>query len=92
MDIAGLFQSRRSQVVRLPKEYRLAGTEVVVEHFGNSLLLLPADDPWQMLQAGLAGLGGFVPGFKLTRQKPDEQIRADMGHDIRADETRKQSI
>ena len=74
MNIARLFQSGRSQAVRLPKEYRFAGTEVVVQHFGNGVLLLPLDDPWQTLEAGLAA---FEPGFELTRQQPQEQMRAD---------------
>jgi len=64
MDTARLFQSGHSQAERLPKEYRFTGTEVVVKHFGNGVLLLPADDPWQTLQAGLAA---FEPGFMLTR-------------------------
>ena len=72
MDTARLFQSGRSQAVRLPKEYRFTGTEVVVKHFGNGVLLLPADDPWQTLQAGLAA---FEPGFVLTREQPDIQQR-----------------
>ena len=72
MDIARLFQSGRSQAVRLPKQYRFAGTEVVVKHFGNGVLLLPVDDPWQTLAAGLAA---FEPGFELTRQQPDDQVR-----------------
>ena len=72
MDTARLFQSGRSQAVRLPKEYRFAGTEVVVKHFGNGVLLLPVDDPWQTLAAGLAA---FEPGFELTRQQPDDQLR-----------------
>ncbi len=64
MDTARLFQSGRSQAMRLPKEYRFTGTEVV--------LLLPADNPWQTLQAGLAA---FEPGFVLTREQPDTQQR-----------------
>jgi len=72
IDTARLFQSGRSQAVRLPKEYRFAGTEVVVKHFGNGVLLLPVDDPWQTLAAGLAA---FEPGFELTRQQPDDQVR-----------------
>ena len=73
MDTARLFQSGRSQAVRLPKEYRFSGTEVVVKHFGNGVLLLPVDDPWQTLAAGLAA---FEQGFTLTREQPDEQVRA----------------
>ena len=73
MDTARLVQSGRSQAVRLPKEYRFAGTEVVVKHFGNGVLLLPADNPWQTLQAGL---DAFEPGFTLAREQPEEQQRA----------------
>ena len=73
MDTARLFQSGRSQAVRLPKEYRFAGTEVVVKHFGNGVLLLPADNPWQTLQAGL---DAFEPGLTLAREQSEEQPRA----------------
>jgi antitoxin VapB len=72
MDTAKLFQSGRSQAVRLPKEYRFRGNEVVVKHFGNGVLLLPIDDPWQMLEAGLEA---FEPGFVLSREQPEQQMR-----------------
>ena len=72
MDTARLFQSGRSQAVRLPKEYRFAGTEVVVKHFGNGVLLLPVDDPWQTLEQGLQA---FEPGFTLSREQPQTQLR-----------------
>ena len=75
MDTARLFQSGRSQAVRLPIEYRFVGTEVVVKHFGKGVLLLPVDDPWQMMAAGLAA---FEPGFVLTREQPDDQVRAEI--------------
>lgn len=75
MDTARLFQSGRSQAVRLPKEYRFIGTEVAVKHYGNGVLLLPINDPWQTMDAGLAA---FEPGFVLTREQPDEQIRAEI--------------
>lgn len=76
MDTARLFQSGRSQAVRLPKEYRFSGNEVVVKHFGNGVLLLPIDDPWQILEAGLAA---FEPGFVITRAQPEEQFREAIG-------------
>jgi antitoxin VapB len=75
MDTARLFQSGRSQAVRLPKEYRFAGTEVVVQHFGNGVLLLPVNAPWQTLEASLAA---FEPGFVITRDQPATQIRAEI--------------
>ncbi len=73
MDTARLFQSGRSQAVRLPKEYRFAGTEVVVKHFGNGVLLLPVDNPWETMEAGLAA---FEPGFVLAREQAPTQERA----------------
>ncbi|MCP9837223.1 PIN domain-containing protein [Cyanobium sp. N.Huapi 1H5] len=44
----------------------------MVKHFGNGVLLLPIDDPWQTLEAGLAA---FEAGFVITRGQPEEQIR-----------------
>lgn len=75
MNTARLFQSGRSQAVRLPKEFRFNGTEVSVQHFGNGVLLLPLDDPWGMLEAGLAA---FEPGFALEREQPPQQVRAEI--------------
>lgn len=66
MDTARLFQSGRTQAFRLPKAYRFAGAEVVIKHFGNGVLVLPADDPWQTLQAGVAA---FEPGFEHSREQ-----------------------
>jgi antitoxin VapB len=72
MDTARLFQSDRSQAVRLPKDYRFQGSEVAVKHFGNGVLLLPIDDPWQTMEAGL---DAFEPGFVLERDQPEQQQR-----------------
>jgi len=72
MDTAKLFLSGRSQAVRLPKQYRFPGNEVAVKHFGNGVLLLPIDDPWPMLEAGLQA---FEPGFVLSRDQPEPQVR-----------------
>jgi len=76
MDTARLFQSGRSQAVRLPEAYRFAGTEVAVKRFGNGVLLLPLDNPWQTLEAGLAA---FEPGFVLAREQPPTQERRPIG-------------
>jgi antitoxin VapB len=56
----------------LPKDYRFSGSEVAVKHFGNGVLLLPIEDPWQTLEAGLEA---FEPGFVLERQQPEQQQR-----------------
>lgn len=75
MDTARLFPSGRSQAVRLSKAYRFSGTEVIVKHFGNGVLLLPIEDPWQALEAGLAA---FEPDFQLDREQPEQQQRLEI--------------
>lgn len=72
MDTARLFQSGRSQAVRLPKEFRFSGTEVGVRHFGNGVVLLPLNDPWKTLEAALAA---FEPGFVMQREQPEAEVR-----------------
>ena len=72
MDTARIFQSGRSQAVRLPKEFRFTGNEVGVRHFGNGVLLLPVDDPWATLEAALSA---FDPSFVIAREQPATQIR-----------------
>ncbi len=75
METARLFQSGRSQAVRLPKEFRFGGTEVGVRHFGNGVLLLPLDDPWGTLEAALSA---FEPGFTLIREQPESDVRPEI--------------
>ena len=47
----------------------------MVKHFGNGVLLLPVDNPWDTLEAGLAA---FEPGFRMQRDQPDAQEREDI--------------
>jgi antitoxin VapB len=39
MEIAKVFQTGRSQAVRLPKAFRFNGTEVAIKSFGRGVLL-----------------------------------------------------
>lgn len=75
MDTARIFQSGRSQAVRLPKAYRFEGSEVVVKHFGNGVLLMPLNDSWAMLDASL---DTFEPGFQISREQPAAQAREEI--------------
>ena len=75
MDTARIFQSGRSQAVRLPKAYRFEGAEVAVRHFGNGVLLLPVNEPWAMLDAALAA---FEPGFQISREQAAAQEREEL--------------
>lgn len=75
MDTARIFQSGRSQAVRLPKAYRFEGSEVVVKHFGNGVLLMPLNDSWAMLDVAL---NAFEPGFQISREQSGEQEREEI--------------
>ncbi len=54
MTTAKLFWSGRSQAVRLPKEFRFRGEEVLIRRHGNAVILEPIGDDWSWLDA-LAG-------------------------------------
>lgn len=70
---AKVFMTGRSQAVRLPKEYRVAGASVYLKRLGNGILLLPkTGDRW----AGLfAALDQFPRDFPLPRDRR-RQMRA----------------
>lgn len=67
MDTAKLFVNGNSQAVRLPKQYRFDGDEVVIKRLGNAVVLLPKADPWQIL---FDAVGDFTP--ELTIERRDE--------------------
>lgn len=76
MAIAKVFKTGRSQAVRLPKEFRFKDKEVIVRHFGKGVLLLPMDNPWDILGDILeAALEEFEPGFQLQRDQPAVEVR-----------------
>jgi antitoxin VapB len=68
VETAKLFMSGRSQAVRLPKAYRMAGTEVFIKKVGNALVLIPEADPWDTL---FQALEQFERDFRIEREQPD---------------------
>ena len=46
MATAKVFMSGRSQAVRLPKEFRVSGSELSISKVGRSLVLTPVDANW----------------------------------------------
>lgn len=67
---AKLFQTGRSQAVRLPKEYRFEGDEVIIKRVGDGVLLLPRNNGWKNL---LAAVEKF--DVQLEREQPETQER-----------------
>ncbi len=75
MEIAKIFQTGRSQAVRLPKAFRFNTREVVIKNFGQGVLLLPLDNPWVMMQEAI---DEFEHGFQLERAEQGEQQREEI--------------
>jgi antitoxin VapB len=74
MDVAKVFQTGRSQAVRLPKAYRFNSSEVAIKSFGRGVLLLPIENPWDIM---LEAVNEFEAGFQLERADQSEQLRED---------------
>jgi antitoxin VapB len=69
---ASLFRNGQSQAVRLPKEFRFEGEKVLIRRVGNAVLLLPADQPWQLFGESLEM---FSDDFMNDREQPAQDDR-----------------
>lgn len=69
--VAKLFRHGRSQAVRLPKEFRLPGSEVRVRKVGDAVVLEPIGVPFDM-DAWFAELDKYkaVPFMDEGRDQP----------------------
>ncbi len=72
METAKLFMSGNSQAVRLPKSYRFSGDEVAIKRLGNAVVLLPTEDPWQVM---FDAFREFPEDIHLERAQPPVQDR-----------------
>ena len=70
MDTAKLFNNGRSQAVRLPKNYRFEGDEVLIKRVGRAVVMLPRSHAWDVL---FESLEQFEPGTRIERSQPQEQ-------------------
>ena len=60
METAKLFENGKSQAVRLPKKFRMPGTEVVVQRLGHAIMLVPKEDVWETF---MSGINSFTDDF-----------------------------
>jgi antitoxin VapB len=74
MSKAKIIKNGRSQAVRLPKEFRLPGEEVLVKRVGNAVVLIPENDSWSVLLASL----GMFEGFPEERVQPHDTERDEL--------------
>ena len=67
---AKIFQTGRSQAVRLPKEFRFAGDTVLIRHEGSAVILEP--DGWP--DGYLLSFAGIPDDFERAPQRmPDRR-------------------
>lgn len=62
------FMSGRSQAIRIPKEYRLEDTELIINQIGDSLIITPRHALQQAFFSGIA----MLPEDYLADGRPDE--------------------
>jgi antitoxin VapB len=76
MDTAKLFWSGRSQAVRLPKAFRMDGTEVRIRRHGNAVILEPIATDWTWLDALSGPIDADVQ--RAVSEQPAEQDRPEL--------------
>ena len=73
MMTAKIFESEKSQAVRLPKEYSFNSDEVAINKIGEIVFLMPKENKWTGF---LSGLRAFTDDFMENgREQPGEQER-----------------
>lgn len=72
MKTAKLFKNGESQAVRLPKEFRFEGDEVLIKKAGNAVVLLPKKKSWDSL---VESLEQFSSDFMKERGQPNKSDR-----------------
>jgi len=69
---AKLFKNGDSQAVRLPREFRFAGDEVLIKRVGSAVVLLPKAKSWDTL---MESLDKFPPDHMSEREQPGKAER-----------------
>ena len=76
MQTAKVFMNGNSQAVRLPKNFRLEGDEVVIKKMGDDIMLMPKRYSYAALKASIDQLDA---DFQIERNQPTEHQERDFG-------------
>ena len=74
MDTAKIFETGRSQAIRLPKRFRFSGDEVFIQKLGDVVMLIPKEKLWDTF---LQGLNGFSDEFMSEGREQGEFEKRD---------------
>ncbi|MCL1865666.1 MAG: type II toxin-antitoxin system VapB family antitoxin [Spirochaetes bacterium] len=68
-----VFKSGNSQAIFIPKEYQIDADELFINKIGNTIVIFPKNDPWEIFKESLTGFSDdyFVDG----RNQPKIQER-----------------
>ena len=68
-----VFKSGNSQAIRIPKEYQIDADELFINKIGNTIIIFPKNNPWEIFKESLSDFSDdyFVDG----RNQPKIQKR-----------------
>ncbi len=72
MNIAQISTDGTHQIVILPEDFKILGTEVYIKKVGNAIILIAKDNLWQCL---FESLEQFSDDFMTTRDQPPLDVR-----------------
>ncbi|XGV96053.1 MAG: antitoxin [Leptolyngbya sp. BL-A-14] len=67
MNTAKISTDGTHQIVILPEDFKVTGTEVYIKKVGNAIVLIAKDNPWQSL---FESLDDFSDDFMVSREQP----------------------
>jgi len=80
MQTARVFKSGNSQAIRLPKEFRLSGSEVYIKKMGNCVVIIPKDDPWKVVEESVGKFTADIFSGGREQSPPQERENLDDLH------------
>jgi antitoxin VapB len=73
MQTTKVFKSGNSQAIRIPKEYQVDVDELIINKVGNTIILFPENDPWELFKKSLTEFTDDY--FSEGRNQPKLQDR-----------------
>ena len=73
MKTVKVFKSGNSQAVRIPREYQVTDAELLINKVGNTIILFPQNDPWELFKKSLSEFSDDF--FAGGRKQPTMQKR-----------------
>jgi antitoxin VapB len=66
-----VFRSGNSQAIRIPKEYQIDGEELYINKIGNTIVIFPKNDPWDLFKKSLTDFSDdyFISGRKQPKMQ-----------------------